>query len=428
MSLNDAESTVMSILCGAASTEEASRRVYLTRFCNQYNEPLVNYLRLARGIPSDTAEEVVQEFWMNKLITPGPQDNLISKYLAKRDESSEIGFRQYLGRSLKNFFIDQMRRQGRRVDNVALESLDHVGPQARCADVEFDEVWASHILNEVVTAVRLECDRQGQSEMWKLFVQVTLGKGSGMRSHTLADLATQYGFASAKQASNALQTISRKLKRAMRSRIANYLPQREGVDAEVAEQEEVQQLLQILSRPGSVSLESLLADSVSVAGENLELSLFEMSRTDVRFRLAHLAGTGSEYGVLWLTFLDQTLDPWLSKCGVECDPSWRSIRLADFASMSKPDRELLNRVRQEAKRLGMLGVPASYGGSHDLAFPAEFYAVIYHIAIAIARIQYDERITRSSDEELKRRIVTSLQHDWLDQRTAELFRDLLDVI
>lgn len=418
----------MSILCGAATTDEAARRMYMERFCDQYTRPLVDYLRFARAVPTETAEDIVQEFWTAKLFAPGPSGNLIAKYLDKRAENSALGFRRYLGRSLSNFFIDHVRHRDRRGGAVSLEAIEGWEPQAETADPNFDVVWASHILNDVVNSVRLECEQLGQLEMWLLFVQYTLSPSSESNHGSLANLAAEHGFETAKQASNALQTISRKFRRTLKNRIADYLPIEDLVEAEAIERQEIEQLLQILSQPGGVSADILRLETILLPSEHGDSTLSGQYPSAASFRLTNLAPSERDYGVLWLAFLDNKVTDWLSESLVECRPEWQTIKLSDLPNMGRPDLELLKLIRQQSKRLGVEATSSSRVAQLDGTTPTEILAVMYLTAIAIARTQYSERITKSSDSDLKRRIQSALQYSWLDQRTAELFTDLLETL
>jgi hypothetical protein len=96
--------------------------------------------------------------------------------------------------------------------------------------------------------------------------------------------------------------------------------------------------------------------------------------------------------------------------------------------MSRPDLELLEKIRQTAKRLGTSNPDFAQGTVATSTVPVEFFSAIYLTAIAIARIQYGEQLTTSGDGELKRRIENARNYKWLDQRTVELFEDLLAIL
>lgn len=426
MGLQDAQSTVMSILRGVAQADDTSRRLYLERFCLQYSQPLVDYLRYMRGVPLETAEDIVQEFWTVKLLTPAPAEHLIAKYLAKRADSSTLGFRKYLGRSIKNFYIDQARQRGMRGSPLSINALEGWEPQTPASEKDFDVVWASHILNDVVNTVREECERLGQLEMWRLFVRVTLGTNSdNQHPPSLALLAAEHGFETAKQASNALQTIARKFRRALRLRIADYLPTGDIADSDAAEREEIEQLLQILSQPGGVSVDILRIEQASSALPNGETTLHARSPSSASFRFENLMTSKGDYSALWPALLDNTIAEYLIESAMPCKPEWQRIKLFDLAKMSQPDLELLKLLRQRAKQVGAGGIGRAAACDIDDSIPMEFHAVLYLTAIAVARTQLGERITKSDDNDLKSRIVNALKYSWLDQRTVELFADLL---
>lgn len=422
----------MSILCGAALTDDMARRVYLERFCLQYSQPLVDYLRYALGVTLDNAEDIVQEFWTVKLLKPGPSEHLIAKYLARRTANNALGFRQYLGRSIKNFYIDQTRRRGVRGSPLPLDDLVGWEPQADVSADEFDVVWASHILNRVVNVVRAECEQLGQLEMWLLFVRLTLSsKVDKQPPPSLSDLAAEHGFESAKQASNALQTITRKFRRSLRMHIADYLPPGESLNSDVAERQEIDQLLQILSRPGGVSVDILQLAGISPPPIGAEPTGVAHYPTSASFRLANLKTSDrddTDNTTLWLALLGVSVAEYLSESGMPCKSAWQCIKLSDLPQLSQPDLDLLNLIRQRAKHYGAEQIAKPSFSSLNEKIPIEFHAVLYLTAIAVARTQLGQRITRSGDDDLNHRIQSLLSYRWLDQRTLELLTDLSSII
>jgi len=402
LALSDAQSTMMSVLFGAASLDDVSRRFYLERFCRQYTQPLVDYLRYARGVQLETAQELVQEFWTFKLLEPGPTENLDAKFLTARAENVTTGFRQYLCRSLTNFFIDRVRKRERRGEVVSLDAIEGWEPQSDSLEQNFDVVWATHILNDVVVKVRSDCEQQGQLDMWQLFVQYTLREHADANRETLADLAAVHGFQTAKQASNALQTISRKFRRALKNRIADYMPVSAPEDQENMENQEIAQLLEILSKPGGVSIEILRARGTLCQIQ--EPAKPQLTPSVASFGLTSLVQSERDYGVLWTALLDSEIADWVSESGVSLNPKWQGLRLSDLTTIAKPDLELLERVRDHAKGLG---IGTSKGNSQAVAdgsTPMELLAAIYLTAIAIARIQHSVKLTSSSDPTLRLRI------------------------
>ena len=343
LALSDAQSTMMSVLFGAASLDDVSRRIYLERFCNQYTQPLVDYLRHARGVQLETAQELVQDFWTSKLIEPRPTENLVAKFLTARAENATTGFRQYLCRSLTNFFIDRVRKRETRGEVVSLDAIEGWEPQSDSLEQNFDVVWATHILNDVVVKVRGECAQQGQLDIWQLFVQYTLREHADANRETLADLAAVHGFQTAKQASNALQTISRKFRRALKNRIADYLPVSAPEDQENMENQEIAQLLEILSKPGGVSIEILRAQGTLCQIQEPTEPL--LNHSFASFGLTSLVQSDRDYGVLWTALLDSEIADWVSDSGVSLNPKWLGLKLSDLAIIAKPDLKLLEIVR-----------------------------------------------------------------------------------
>lgn len=421
MAAFDANSTVMSILRGAVSPDATDRRQSLRRFCEQYTDPLVNYLRLAKRFSDDQAEELVQEFWTVKLLEPEPRQNIVAKFLDRRSRHPSLRFRQFIYRSLSNFGIDKARQLSRRGVAVSLEQLEGWEPDAAHDNPEFDAVWASHILKQVVTEVRDECDRRGQSTMWQLFVAYTLRTGLNAPERSMAALAAEFGFESAKQASSALITISRKFDRVFRLKVSDYLPIDDSQDAEMALRTEAADLWRILSRPGGVTndIMVLLALDGQPSADTVEANS-GFSQTNFYFSYDRIPDY--DLAAMWQALLEQSVVDWLPESTSTSSDKLKNFRFGELSQWASPDLAVLNLIRRQAKSEGASGVRENESRYNVL--PSAFLSVIYLTAIAVAYLQLKKKITRSSNSELTKRLDLAMQYPWLDPKSAELFDDL----
>ena len=69
----EAKSKVLSILHATTPEDAAVRRVY-----EQYAAPVISSLRVARRIPAEDAEDLVHEFWTQKLLVPAAVENIVA--------------------------------------------------------------------------------------------------------------------------------------------------------------------------------------------------------------------------------------------------------------------------------------------------------------------------------------------------------------
>ena len=257
MTFDNAGSTIMSILFGVAHKDDALRREQLERFASQYTQPLVDYLERSKRVDSLDASEIVQEFWLVKLIQPNPEDNLVAKYLESlrnRLDDATDSFRKYLLRSISNHYLDSLRK--RKLNVVSLEQLEGFDVVSDSDCNIFDSVWANSLLRQVVTRVRSECRANDQLAMWQLFCrQIVLPQLTNNGPPGYALLATEMGYSDARSAANAVRTVIRKFQSHMKSCISDYLPIKDITDSENRVEQEFSEILELLSKPGILDRE-----------------------------------------------------------------------------------------------------------------------------------------------------------------------------
>ena len=167
MTFEFANSTIMSVLYGVAHQDATQRRSQLERFALQYTQPLVAFLCRAKRISQEQAEEIVQSFWLHKLILPPPEQTIVAKFIDKVRRSGAMragSFRRYLMRAVANHFLDGMRRD--KYTPASLEAMVGFDVVSELDRQTFDAAWANAILRSCVNGVREECLGNGQESMW----------------------------------------------------------------------------------------------------------------------------------------------------------------------------------------------------------------------------------------------------------------------
>lgn len=226
MVFDSAGSTIMSVLLGIAQSDESERKQYLERFASQYTQPLVEYLCRAKQLGPEEAADLVQNFWLAKLILPKPADNLVAKYLdaqRTKHDDAQNSFRSYLMRSIANHCLDDARISKRKP--LSLQDVPGFDIPEKLDNYTFDTAWANAILRKIVNDVRDECRANEQEEMWTLFCrQIVLPKLTGTSPPGYAQLAQEFDYSSTRSATNAVRTVIRKFQRILKQHIRNYLP------------------------------------------------------------------------------------------------------------------------------------------------------------------------------------------------------------
>ncbi len=417
----EAKSTVLSILHGTTAEDAATRATSLRRLCEQYTAPLVAYLHVSRRIPLEDAEDLVNEFWTQKLLVPSAHENIVAKYFQSSAYGPTRGFRKFIFRSVANFQLDHVKKIQRRGKTLSLEQLEGWQPTSDgLVDPEFDRIWARHILGQVVDIARGECELKGQQDMWRLFV-ACISQPLNNTQRSMSELAVLHGFDNAKQASAALITVSRKFDRLLKSLVANYLPGQETTEENEALIAEVNDLREILSRPGVVNVESL--GLLENPGEPAQMNRGETDGNLTCLNFSHNRISHSDLTSLWQALLEQRLLDWLPEFSGPIAVDWHSLRFGDLANWANPHLELLRMVHQYSKRQGTSSQETAF---EFVRLPKEFFSVIYLTAIAVSYLQFCTHLSKASRSQLVEWVDAAALFPWLDSRTRELLVDFQD--
>jgi len=122
----------------------------------------------------------------------------------------------------------------RPVQPVPLEAADVVDPGVPDQVDAFDLLWARQLMRLVLDRVREECEAANQAHYWGLFDRRLLSPAlEGGKPTPYADCIGELGFASVAEACNALVTVQRRFRRALRASVAEYVGQSD-VEEEIA--------------------------------------------------------------------------------------------------------------------------------------------------------------------------------------------------
>lgn len=408
MFLSNTESTMMSVLYGVAGQDDDVRRAYLERFCEAYTEPLVKFLVATKRVSDDDAMEVVQDFWLAKVIEPSPEQNLITKYLAARHSKENSSFRRYLSKSLTFHFINRFNSAGARRDraNVALDQLEGWEPEFDASEqVEFDAVWSNHLLDQVLAQVHSECQANGHAEKWSVFLELVLRPGMrGISPPSYAELASKLNIDSPKAVGNAWMTVKRMTQRNFVTAVQQYLPSL-ATDESLADAErETREILFGLAARGGLRIklnESVGKVESSCESASIELSKFpaeKLYRNNADLRAAWESAVATKACTLFGEPVQHDGDP----------------TLEEWLQSEKPSLCSLDRVRQISKKHGK---QSEQELSDHHCFPLETWALIYLLVLAIAKLKLDKDLSQTKTPQLKTRMEPFLSAEWVDEQS-----------
>jgi len=449
------------MVIGAGELSPEVRREQFDRLVRFYRPPMIAYLQKRLRAPIEEADDVVNGFLVKKLLEPAPEDNIASRYLqaeARRKagdgegksskasaaikdaasacaaqekpkpDSSRIRFRDYLRRSLKNYYIDQRRKAG---NDVSIEMLG--GDEAAVdrndePDFEFDQSWAKNILRLVIEAVKRECDSEQQDDIWFVFSERILKPvHTGEPPATYEELCQTGRFKKVKDVANRYQTAIRKFDRLLKATVINYLPCGKG---ELASQiaAEIEDLRTALRNPEL--LKKLLSES-SATHHSFDLHAHELLslRDDVvaLWNDCDLAG-------YWTTLLHSTLsDVMLEVSGgpslIDTEsPHNLTVTLRELIGSQRPQLAALKALKNAAKSAGQNSRVTLIPNGQGNLFPPAIAKILYSAAIAAARVRHNELITRVNDAQTAAKMDPLIKLEWIDEETRQLLRTWLTIL
>jgi hypothetical protein len=219
----------------AGPVAEQARRDALAHLLRLYLPALRVHL-VARRLPGDRVDDLLQGFVADKVI----ERNL----LAAADQARGR-FRGFLATALDHFVANQFRHDaahkrapqgGARVlawDPDA--GLEPVAPNDGADPDAFDLAWAREALAEAVRRMRDQCVATGQADLWDVLeVRVLAPALDAAEPLPYSELVRRFGYATPKQAANALVTAKRRLEHALRSVLAEYTADEDELERELA--------------------------------------------------------------------------------------------------------------------------------------------------------------------------------------------------
>ncbi|MDX1928310.1 MAG: hypothetical protein SFV81_17415 [Pirellulaceae bacterium] len=419
MSFDDAGSTILSMLFGVAQYDAEIRRQQLDRFACQYTQPLVDYLSQKNKLSTHEASDLVQGFWLAKLIQPDPSANLVAAYLLTQRHQSQPesnSFRKYLLRSLSNYFLDYARRKQ---TIVSIDEMQGFEPVSEADYQVFDNVWANALLRTVVDRVLEECSTNDQQAMWELFCrQIVLPNLTGQKPPGYALLASELGYADARTAGNAVRTVIRKFQSHLRLCIRDYLPVNSIAESDHGVETELASIIELLSRPGGLAKEMFddIIESkwTQPSSEIPQSSFIDLDTKKSAFLVGpehSLYSTDEDIAFRWQQILVKPIFEWLQEAGETLERI--DGKFSDLAQRSTLPENVLQRIRNVAKRL------ARDPGDE----PQVVLAAIYMLAIASCYQNQGKLLTADPPAKIRLRIDQIVRCNWLDQPTKSYLNE-----
>jgi DNA-directed RNA polymerase specialized sigma24 family protein len=197
------------------------RRESLDVLLRLYVPPLLAHLIVAKKLPAQTAEDLVQDFVESKILR---------LRLIERADRRLGRFRSFLLTTLDRFLIDHYRKKDEPVQALGETQVEM--PEDNDESEPFNIAWVRQVIDAAAAEMQAECAATGRLDVWGVFEKRMLNPLYGREPASYESLVADFHFKSPSQAQNVLVTAKRSFERALREVIAEY-----SVDEKESEQE-----------------------------------------------------------------------------------------------------------------------------------------------------------------------------------------------
>jgi DNA-directed RNA polymerase specialized sigma24 family protein len=237
----DFQTTHWSEIFNANTTDDVRRNAIIDALLRRYWKPVYCYIR-RKGYDNEQAKDLTQGFF---------HEIVLNSNLIRQADQTKGRFRTFFLTALDHYLIDVYRKEKARKHAprggfVALEDSDlsglAVAHSGMTANQVFHYMWATEVIDHVVSQVKKECFDTGKETHWQVFQAKILApiidNGAGP---SLKELCVRYGIENEAKASNMIVTIKRCFRRVLEDHLRRFV----RTDTEI--EDEINELLGIIS-------------------------------------------------------------------------------------------------------------------------------------------------------------------------------------
>jgi RNA polymerase sigma-70 factor (ECF subfamily) len=239
------QTTQWTQILNVRTTDADRRRGAMGIILGQYWKPVYCHLR-RKGYDNEAAKDLTQGFFT---------EIALGGDLIQKAEQTKGRFRTFLLTALERYVVSRLRaataekRQPRK-GLVSLDGIEAPGipepASGATPEGAFHYAWASSLVDQVIAEVEAACRRGGMTKHWAVFHRTVVRPSlEGAEAPTLRELCDELGIASEAKASNMNVTVKRRFQAALRRQVRQYVDADEQVDQEIRE------LMEILSHGGA---------------------------------------------------------------------------------------------------------------------------------------------------------------------------------
>jgi RNA polymerase sigma-70 factor (ECF subfamily) len=210
-------------LLAAAARRDARSESAMTAFAERYYAAVRAFILAVTRRPDD-ADDLTQRFF---------ETIVLSSRLLPKADPARGRFRAYLKQAIRNFLVDEFRRDARA--HAPIDALDLAAPPdlldaAAGADEALLREWARSLVTMAVKRVEAECEASGQRQNFDLFRRRYLADPGELLSWR--EVGKPFGL-DEKTARSRAETAARRFRSALRELIASDLGTGREVDSEL---------------------------------------------------------------------------------------------------------------------------------------------------------------------------------------------------
>jgi DNA-directed RNA polymerase specialized sigma24 family protein len=234
--------TFWSEIQGVKTLDKDKRRIIIDNLLKKYWKPVYCYLR-RRGYDNESAKDLTQGFF---------HEIVLGHNLINQADQTKGRFRTFLLTALDRYITNVYRRdtaQKRTPKNpmVRLEPANLPALPAEHAEAEpeqiFNYIWASNLLDEVLSEVKDEYCSTDKANHWEIFnAKIVIPIFENTKPPSLAEICKKYEIKRQSQVSNMIVTVKRRFRKALRRHMRQF------VQSDLEIEEEFRDLHKILSQ------------------------------------------------------------------------------------------------------------------------------------------------------------------------------------
>jgi hypothetical protein len=217
--------TRWSLVGRAAGSNQEIRQRALTELLLAYCPGLRAFLIRGRRLSPDMADELLQQFIADKVLT---------RKLLQRADRGKGKFRNYVLKSLSNFVSTKLTaKYAQPTTAVGIDPA--MVPDTDLATDIFQREWLQQVVRDALQLMEVDCRARGRTDYWEIFQLRVVGPMlDGSPTAEYDEVVKKFGFTAPRQAMNLLANAKRCFTNHLRAAVGRYVPE-EHIDEEIAE-------------------------------------------------------------------------------------------------------------------------------------------------------------------------------------------------